>query len=123
MREEESSLTKDKSPGLHSSRSDPPILANIAALEIFQGDLDTTGEIFDAAVELFTSGSVEKYDKEFTPHNSGWGSHIRILAAAALSTQGDILECGTGFFSTPVLNNIVRESKVRLQMNKEKCAP
>jgi len=77
-----------------------------------QGDLDTTGEIFDAAVELFTSGSVEKYYKEFNPHNSGWGSHIRILAAAALSTQGDILECGTGFFSTPVLNNIVRESKV-----------
>jgi len=78
-----------------------------------QGDLDPTGEIFDSAVERFTSGSVDHYYDKFNPTKSGWGSHIRILAAAALSTQGDILELGTGFFSTPLLNSIVRDSKVK----------
>jgi len=77
-----------------------------------QGDLDPTGEIFDAAVAKFKSGEVDKYYDEFNPDKSGWGSHIKILAAAALSTQGDILECGTGFFSTPLLNKIVKETQV-----------
>ena len=80
--------------------------------EIFQGDLDPTGEIFDAAVAKFKSGTVDKYYAEFNPQKSDWGSHIKILAAAALSTQGDILECGTGFFSTPLLNKIVTETQV-----------
>jgi len=77
-----------------------------------QGDLDPTGEIFDSAVERFTSGSVDQYFAKFNPNKSGWGSHIRILAAAALSTKGYILELGTGFFSTPLLNYIIREAKV-----------
>ena len=31
----------------------------------------------------------------------------RVLSAAALATSGDVLEMGTGFFSTPMLHDIV----------------
>ena len=89
-----------------------PLFRGSDFFELYQGDLDPTGEIFDSAVERFTSGVVDHYYDKFNPSKSGWGSHIRILAAAALSTKGDILELGTGFFSTPLLNTIVRESKV-----------
>ena len=79
---------------------------------IFQGDLDPTGRIFDSAVERFTSGSVDHYYDKFNPEKSGFGTHIRVLAAAALSTKGDILELGSGFFSTPLLHSIVRDTEV-----------
>ena len=62
--------------------------------------------------------SVRKVKKWF---NWGFkGNHLslfmklivtRVLSAAALSTSGDVLEMGTGFFSTPVLHDIV-SSKV-----------
>ena len=88
------------------------IIQYLLLIWIFQGDLDPTGKIFDSAVERFTSGSVDHYYDKFNPEKSGFGTHIRVLAAAALSTRGDILELGSGFFSTPLLDSIVRETQV-----------
>jgi hypothetical protein len=41
-------------------------------------------------------------------------SHIRLLAAAALRTQGDVLELGCGWYSTPLLHEITRVQGRRL---------
>ena len=68
--------------------------------------MDTAGEYFDKAVSLYRSNISAEYYEKFNPEHSGWGSHIRILSAAALATSGDILEIGTGFFSTKVLHEI-----------------
>ena len=62
--------------------------------------------MYDEAVRRVRAGETDQFMTEFNPDNSGWGSHITALAAAALSTTGDILECGTGFFSTPLLHTI-----------------
>ena len=80
---------------------------------MLKGDLDTTGEVFDKAVSMFnTEKSVALYYK-YNPEHSSWGSHIHLLSAAALATSGDIMEIGTGFFSTPVLHEIA-EQQVKL---------
>ena len=76
---------------------------------LFQGDMDKTGAVFDKVVSTFSSGDITPYWDQFNPTHSGWGSHVRLLTAAALSTTGDILELGTGFFSTPLLHQIVKE--------------
>ena len=76
---------------------------------VIQGDLDKTGAVFDKVVQIFKSGAVKKYEDKLNPTNSNWGSHVGVLAAAALSTKGDILELGTGFFSTPLLHQMVQE--------------
>ena len=77
---------------------------------IIQGDLDESGKVFDKAVATFGSNQViSPYWEKFNPSHSGWGSHVRLLTAAALASQGDILELGTGFFSTPLLHQIVKD--------------
>ena len=77
---------------------------------LIQGDLDEDGEVFDEVVNIFNDGvKVEEFWKEFNPGGSGWGSHVRLLAAAALATGGDVLELGTGHFSTPLLHRIVQK--------------
>lgn len=76
---------------------------------VIQGDMDKTGAVFDKVVSAFSSGEITPYWDQFNPTHSGWGSHVRLLTAAALSTTGDILELGTGFFSTPLLHQIVKE--------------
>ena len=75
----------------------------------FKTDLDVEGEYFENVVSTFSSTTVDPYWKEFNPTNNNWGSHVRLLTAAALSTEGDILECGTGFFSTPLLHKIAEQ--------------
>ena len=57
---------------------------------------------------MLESGETSKFMAQYNPTNSNWGSHITALAAAALSTSGDILECGTGLFSTPLLHEITK---------------
>ena len=71
--------------------------------------MDKTGAVFDKAVAKFKAGETIPYKTKFNPTGSGWGSHIPLLSAAALSTRGDIMEMGTGFFSTPLLHDIVQE--------------
>ena len=95
--------------------------------QVLQGGLDTSGEIFNRTLASILAGETEDISKKFNPQESTWGSHIRsvneivdnshpnfdsrVLSAAALATSGDILEMGTGFFSTPMLHDIV-SSKV-----------
>ena len=61
-------------------------------------------------MEIFNSGQTIQLMKTFNPRRSKWGSHIRLLSSAALATNGDILEMGTGYFSTPMLHDIVSSS-------------
>lgn len=102
---------------IETRRSDNPVWAGRRVFtdkrgpwtSVIQGDKDKTGAVFDTVVSTFSSGSITPYWEQFNPTHSGWGSHVRLLTAAALSTQGDILELGTGFFSTPLLHQIVKE--------------
>ena len=65
--------------------------------------MDGTGGAFDRAVAIVKSGATKfLYDK--CPITS-----VRSLSAAALATSGDIIELGTGHFSTPMLNHIVSQ--------------
>jgi len=82
--------------------------------QLLQGDLDTTGEIFDKTVALILAGKTEHIAKKFDPTEHWYGSHIKVLSAAALSTSGDVLEFGTGFFSTPMLHDIISTQGGRL---------
>ena len=75
----------------------------------FQGDLDKDGTYFDNVVSNFNSPRVEACWKEFNPTNDAWGTHMRLLTAAAISVDGDIIEFGTGKFSTPLLHQIVEQ--------------
>jgi len=102
---------------INSRRTDKPIWAGRRVFtdtrgpwtSVIQGDVDKTGEVFDKVVSKFSSGEITPYWEKFNPTHSGWGSHVRLLTAAALATRGDILELGTGFFSTPLLHQIVKE--------------
>lgn len=44
--------------------------------------------------------------KDPSDRGLGEGSHVAPLVAACLATQGDILECGGGWWSTPLLHVI-----------------
>ena len=52
--------------------------------------------MFEAAISKFENAEneLEAYLARYNPSRSGWGSHVRLLAAAALATTGDILELG-----------------------------
>jgi len=81
---------------------------------LLQGDLDTTGEIFDRTMASILAGKTEHIEKKFNPTDNGFGTHQIILSAAALSTSGDVLEFGTGFYSTPMLHEIISSQGGRL---------
>ena len=70
--------------------------------------MDKSGSIFEAAKSKFMSGETGTFVSKFNPSKSVWGSHIALLSSAALSTDADILELGTGFFSTPLLHDIAQ---------------
>ena len=76
---------------------------------IIQGDLDKNGTFFEEAKRKVIAKETSSYSKRLNPHDSPWGTHISVLSAAALSTMGDMLECGTGLFSTPLLHDIAAE--------------
>ena len=76
---------------------------------IIQGNLDTTGEIFARAVSILEAGETSHFYRKYNAENNGWGSHIRLISAAALATSGDILELGSGYFSTPMLHQIIED--------------
>ena len=56
------------------------------------------------------SGETDEFVTKFNPSKSVWGSHVKLLSAAAMSlpANSDILELGTGFFSTPLLDVIAQ---------------
>jgi hypothetical protein len=74
-----------------------------------QGDLDKDGAVFDKVITIYNAGVTIPFVTKHNPSNSSWRSHIRLLTAAALATKGDLLEMGTGYFSTPLLHRIVEE--------------
>lgn len=79
---------------------------------LIKGDLDRDGAAFKRATNLFkTSSQVQQLFSEYNPHNVSTGSHITLLASAVLATTGDVLELGTGFFSTPLLHSMVKSTR------------
>ena len=71
--------------------------------------MDRDGSVFDKVVSIFNSGETIPFAEKRNPTNFTHGSHIRLLTAAALATEVDIMEMGTGYFSTPLLHQIVQD--------------
>lgn len=93
---------------------------------VIQGDLDTDGETFNSVVTAFrtmfkdVNGAYRHYNKE----NKDYGTHLRLTLTAALLTQGDILELGTGQFSTEILHRVLeeeREEREEVDRTQEDC--
>ena len=61
-----------------------------------KGDLADSAAVFEAVIRKFESAKneLEAYMARYNPSRSAWGSHVSLLAAAALATTGDILELG-----------------------------
>ena len=76
---------------------------------IVQGDLDHE-ELFSEVVEVLSDHreGINGLHRTYNPDRAGFGTHLKLLAVAALLTRGDILEMGAGDFSTEVLHDIVR---------------
>ena len=77
---------------------------------LVQGDMDQGGELFREVIETVDSyaGEVSAVYKTYNPNRAGFGTHLKLLLVAALITDGDILEMGSGNFSTRVLHDIVK---------------
>ena len=71
-----------------------------------QGDLDPSGEAFANMRKLWNSEEAREVYASLNPDHSEYGTHTRLLWAAAKASQGDVLEMGTGNFSTPMLHNL-----------------
>lgn len=84
---------------------------------VIQGDLDTDGETFNSVVTAFqtifkdVNGAYRHYNKE----NKDYGTHLRLTLTAALLTQGDILELGTGHFSTQILHTVLEHQETETE--------
>ena len=71
-----------------------------------QGDLDPSGEVFAKMHQLWLSEEAREVYASLNPDHGEFGTHTRLLWAAAKASQGDVLEMGTGNFSTPMLHNL-----------------
>ena len=71
-----------------------------------QGDLDPSGEVFANMHKLWLSEEAREVYASLNPGHGEFGTHTRLLWAAAKASQGDVLEMGTGAFSTPMLHNL-----------------
>ena len=71
-----------------------------------QGDLDPAGEVFANMRKLWNSEEARTVYASLNPDHGEFGTHTRLLWAAAKASQGDVLEMGTGAFSTPMLHNL-----------------
>ena len=77
-----------------------------------QGDLDHSREAFAKMLKFWDSEEARTVYSSLNPDHGEYGTHTRLLWAAAKATQGDILEMGTGAFSTPMLHNLTGRSLV-----------
>lgn len=75
-----------------------------------QGDLDPSGEFFANMRKIWHSDEARTASASLNPDHGEFGTHTRLLWAAAKASQGDILEMGTGAFSTPMLHNLTGET-------------
>ena len=78
-----------------------------------QGDLDPSGEFFANMRKIWHSDEARTASASLNPDHGEFGTHTRLLWAAAKASQGDILEMGTGAFSTPMLHNLTGEKGVK----------
>ena len=78
---------------------------------LIRGDMDKEGEVFNSVAEAFK----ENFDdlnaayRHYNKNNLVYGTHVRLLLLATMMTRGDILELGTGDYSTELLHDIIEE--------------
>ena len=77
---------------------------------VVQGDLDPSGEVFANMRKLWNSEEARAVYDSLNPDHGEFGTHTRLLWAAAKASQGDILEMGTGAFSTPMLHDLTEST-------------
>ena len=73
-----------------------------------QGDLDQSGEVFAKMRNLWQSEEAKTMYASLNPDHGEFGTHSRLLWSAAKASEGDILEMGTGTFSTTMLHNLTK---------------
>ena len=73
-----------------------------------QGDLDQSGEVFAKMRKLWQSEEAKTMYASLNPDHGEFGTHSRLLWSAAKASEGDILEMGTGTFSTTMLHNLTK---------------
>ena len=84
-----------------------------------QGDLDPSGEAFAKMLNFWDSEEARTVYNSLNPDHGEFGTHTRLLWAAAKASQGDVLEMGTGAFSTPMLHNLTSASAGRSLVSAE----
>ena len=84
-----------------------------------QGDLDPSGKAFAEMLKLWDSEEARTVHASLNPDHGEFGTHTRLLWAAAKASQGDVLEMGTGAFSTPMLHNLTSASADRSLVSAE----
>ena len=73
-----------------------------------RGDLDRSGEVFAKMQKLWRSKEAKTIYASLNPDHGEFGTHSRLLWAAAKASEGNILEMGTGTFSTTMLHNLTK---------------
>ena len=78
---------------------------------LIQGDLDTEGKVFSRAKQIVegVGREIELIYESVNPDNESYGTHVKLLVAALLATTGDIIELGTGVYSTDLIHQIVEQ--------------
>jgi len=78
---------------------------------LIQGDHDHSEGLFKAVVEALKNyrNEIQSVYNIYNPDKKGYGTHVKLLLVSALMTRGDILEMGSGYFSTQLLHDIVQE--------------
>jgi len=73
---------------------------------LIQGDLDATGELFDAVVAKIKSVNAKEIKRENKPKKNYFKSELLLMSG--LFTTGDILELGTDQDTTELLHTVVQ---------------
>jgi len=78
---------------------------------LIRGDMDKEGEVFNSVAEAFKDNfaDLNAAYRHYNKKNLVYGTHVRLLLLATIMTHGDILELGTGDYSTELLHDIIEE--------------
>ena len=75
--------------------------------------------LFSKMLNFWDSEEARTVYNSLNPDHGEFGTHTRLLWAAAKASQGDVLEMGTGAFSTPMLHNLTSASAGRSLVSAE----
>ena len=78
---------------------------------MIRGDLDEDDKVFNFIVKVFKENfeDIDAVYRFYNKKNNIYGTHVRLLLVAAMMTNGNILELGTGDHSTRLLHDILED--------------